>query len=150
MSIELDTVTFPDNFAKKKGGSTASYSLLSKLGDQSIPLEMVYNDTKISGYENLANKFNGFLISMYSASTATDLVFSEREFISVSFDLDNVSEELMNASLGAGIELIPGLLLRHLFSFLSCIETVRSNCRILCLPSVMETGRYYTFLKIWE
>ena len=38
MSIEFDTVTFLDNFAKKKGGITACYSLLSKFGDQSIPL----------------------------------------------------------------------------------------------------------------
>ena len=129
MSMELDTVTFLDNFAKKKRGITACYSLLSKLGDQSMPLEMVYNGTKISGYENIANKFNVFFFSMYSASTANDLDFSEREFNSVSFDLDNVNEELMNASLGTGIDLIPGLLLRHTSSsFLSCIETIRSNC----------------------
>ena len=56
---------------------------------------------------------------MYSASIATDLDFSEREFNSVSFDLDNVNEELMNASLGTGIDLIPGLLLRHTSSSLS-------------------------------
>ena len=56
---------------------------------------------------------------MYSASTATDLDFSEHEFNSVSFDLDNVNEELMNASLGTGIDLIPGLLLRHTSSSLS-------------------------------
>ena len=119
MSIELDTVTFLDIFAEKKDGTTACYSLLSKLGNQSIPLEMVYNDTKISGYENIANKFNGFFISMYGASTATDLNFSEREFNSVSFDLHNVNEDLMNASLGTGIDLIPGLLLRHTSSSLS-------------------------------
>ena len=80
---------------------------------------MVYNDTKISGYENIANKFNGFFISMYSASTATDIDFSERKFNSVSFDLDYVNEELMNASLGTGIDLIPGLHLRHTSSSLS-------------------------------
>ena len=119
ISIELDTVTFLDNFAKKKGIITACYSLLSKLGDQSIPLEVVYNDTKNSGYENIAKKFNGFFISMYSASTATDLDFCEREFNSMSFDLDNVNEELMKASLCTGIDLIPGLLLRHTSSSLS-------------------------------
>ena len=80
---------------------------------------MVYNDTKNSGYENIANKFNGFNISMYSASTATDLYFSEREFKSVSFDRDNINEELMNASLDTGIDLIPGLLLRHTSTSLS-------------------------------
>ena len=117
MSIELNTVTFLDNFAKKKGGIYACCSLLSKLGDQSIPLEMVYNDTKISGFENIAKKFNGFFNSVYSASTATDLNFIERESNSVSFDLDNVNKELMNAPLGTGIDLIPGLLLRHTSSF---------------------------------
>ena len=147
MSIELDTVTFFDNFAKKKGGITACYSLLSKLGDQSIPLEMVYNDTKISGYENIANKMNGFFFSMYSASTLTDLGFTEREFNCVSFDLDNVNEELMNASLGTGIDLIPGFLLRHKSSSLSfhvlkLFEAIVDSF----LSSVMETGSYYTYL----
>ena len=113
MAIELDTVTFLDNLAKKKRGITSCYSLLSKFGDQSISLEMVHNNTKISGYENIANKFNGFFISMYSASTETDLDFSEREFNSMSFDSDNVNQKLTNASLGTGIDLIPGLLLRH-------------------------------------
>ena len=63
MSIELNTVIFLDNFAKKRG-ITACYSLLSKLGDQSIPLEMVYNDEKTSGCENIAIKFNVFFISV--------------------------------------------------------------------------------------
>ena len=36
----------------------------------------------------------------------------------LSFDLDNVNEELMNASLGTGIDLIPGFL-RHTSSSLS-------------------------------
>ena len=115
LSIELDTVSFLDNFAKNKGGITAWYSLLSKLGDKSIPLEMVYNDTKLSGYENIANKFNGFFISMYSASTVTDLDIGEREFNFVSFDSDNVNEELMNASLGTCFDLI----LRHTSSSFS-------------------------------
>ena len=86
VSIVLDTVIFLDIFAKEKGGITACYSLLSELGDQSISLEMVYNDTTFSSYENMANKFNGFFISMYNASTATHLDCSEREFSSVSFD----------------------------------------------------------------
>ena len=119
MSIELKTVTFLDNFVKKKGGITACYSLLSKLGGPLIPTEMVYNDTKISGYEYIANKFNGFFIGMYSASAATDLDFNERELNSVFFELDNVNEEFMTASLGTGIDLIPGLLLRHTSSSLS-------------------------------
>ena len=80
---------------------------------------MVYTDTRISGFEKVAKNFNEFFISMYSASTATDLDFGEREINSVSFDLDNVNEELMNESLGTGIDLIPGLHLRHTSSFLS-------------------------------
>ena len=72
-------------------------------------------------YENFANKLNGFFFKMYSASTTTDLDFCEQDFTSVSFDLDNVNEELMNASLGTGIDLIPGRLwdiLQVLFPFM--------------------------------
>ena len=80
---------------------------------------MVYNDRKSSGYKKIAIDFNGVFISMYSASTATDLDFSEREFNSVSFDLDNLNEELMNVSIATGFDFIPGLLLRHTSSSLS-------------------------------
>ena len=66
---------------------------------------MVYNVTKTTAMEILqTNSMVSLLVCTAYLLQSIDLDFSERGFTSVSFDLDNVNQELINASLGTGID----------------------------------------------
>ena len=113
ISIELDTDRFFTEFAEKHKGLSACYKLVKKIQPTPIPTELTYNDDILCGPQVIADAFNKFFISVYNPPINTLVDFCDRMLNYVNFDLADVFSAPSAASLGTGIDHIPGHLLKY-------------------------------------
>ena len=71
ISLELDTVVFLEAFTShNKTGLNMCYKLIESLSNcTDIPLEVTWDDATASGYDQVANLFNPYFVSVFNKSS---------------------------------------------------------------------------------
>ena len=113
-SIELDTVIFTQTFTARNAKTSDCYAFIKAINQTShIPKSMVLEDSTFRCNYSIATASNNHFSNVFNRSVGIFTDFSPGDFNDVVFGFEEVNAALKLASLGTGLESIPGLFLRE-------------------------------------
>ena len=111
-SIELDTIFFVDTFIHHNSSMYSCFKLIRHLKSNDLPSRILQNGIEYTCEEEIATIFNQYFASVYQSNPEIKDDFIERDINSIIVSHEEVTDALKTASLGTGIDRIPGNFLR--------------------------------------
>ena len=124
-SIELHTIIFVDTFINRNSFMYSCFKLIRHPKSNDLLSRILQNDIEYICEQEIATIFNQYFASVYQSKPEIKDDFIERDINSIIILHEEVTDALKTASLGTGIDRIPGNFFRYASKqLLPCMETL--------------------------